>query len=258
MPNYKLITVAVAISAIASIGAASAADLLASYSKTPVVAGYDWSGFFVGEQFGYSWGKTRVLDNGVLTEPGAPTNGFGTGLLAGYNLQRGPLVFGIEEDVGGLVNAIGHGSLPPVGPAGPPGPAGPAGAVGPAGPAGNAGTGPALPNTYKINWDGHAVGKAGFAADHWLFFATGGASFAGFNFQEGVPTGATPPGSLETTLIGFSVGGGIEYAFTQNILGRLQYIYDDFGGHNFTAIDGGTYHVNLTTQTFRGAVSWKW
>jgi outer membrane immunogenic protein len=256
MPNYRsTICKVVAVGAGLGIGAASAADMPGGYSKAPDPV-YDWSGFFVGEHFDYLRGKTRVMDDGVLTEAGAPTSGFGTGLFAGYNWQRGLFVFGVEEDAGGLFSAVGHGIAPPVGPPGPPGPPGPAGPAGPAG-AGVA-TGPAQSNTYKINWDGHAVGKAGFAVNHWLFFATGGLSFAGFNFQEGVPAGATPAGSLETILTGFSVGGGIEYAFTQNILGRLQYIYDDFGGRNFTAIDGGIYHVNLTAQTVKGGVAWKW
>jgi opacity protein-like surface antigen len=57
--------------------------------------------------------------------------------------------------------------------------------------------------------------------------------------------------------VGFSVGAGVEYAFTQHLLGRLQYIYDDFGSKNYAAVDGGTYRVRLTSQTLRGALSWK-
>jgi len=275
MPNYKLtICAAVAVSATLGIGAASAGDFPASYANAPVAAvdpGYNWSGFYVGEHFGYLWGKTRVVDDGVLTESGAPTNGFAGGLFAGYNWQRGPFVFGVEQDAGGLINAIGHGEIIPPGPPGPAGPAGPAGPTGPTGATGPAGatgaTGPAGsaaaaslppgPNTYKINWDAHFVGKAGVAADHWLFFATGGVAFAGFDWQEGVSPGTPPPGWSSVTLIGFSVGGGVEFAITQNLLARVQYIYDDFGAHNFAAIDGGIYHVNLTGQTLRGGFSWK-
>ena len=56
----------------------------------------DWSGPYLGAQLGYDWGRTRVLDNGVLTEPGARTNGALGGALAGYNWQNGLFVFGIE------------------------------------------------------------------------------------------------------------------------------------------------------------------
>jgi outer membrane immunogenic protein len=57
--------------------------------------------------------------------------------------------------------------------------------------------------------------------------------------------------------VGFSVGAGVEYAFSQNLLGRLQYIYDDFGSRDYVASDGGTYRLRLTSQTLRGALSWK-
>src|SRR5713101_802845 len=98
------------------IGAASAADLPARpYTKTPVMAvdpSYDWSGFYIGGHIGYLWGKTRVVDDGILTEPGAPTNGVIGGVLAGYNWQSGPLVLGIEGDIG-WTNAVGHGNSVP-------------------------------------------------------------------------------------------------------------------------------------------------
>jgi hypothetical protein len=41
--------------------------------------------------------------------PGAPTNGVVGGVLAGYNWQSGPLVLGIEADIG-WTNAVGHGT----------------------------------------------------------------------------------------------------------------------------------------------------
>jgi outer membrane immunogenic protein len=106
-------------------------------------------------------------------------------------------------------------------------------------------------------WDSHFVGKAGFTSDRWLLFATGGIAIAGFSFQEGVPAGRPPSNRIPATYVGFSAGGGVEYAFTQNLLGRLQYIYDDFGGKSYTTAYGGTYRVNLTSQTLRGGLSWK-
>jgi outer membrane immunogenic protein len=255
MQRSPVFAAAVVIFAVSSMDTVSAADLPPqSYSKAaPVDPGFNWSGFYVGEHTGYIWGKTRVLDDGVLTEAGAPTSGTAIGLLAGYNWQSGLFVFGVEEDVAGIVDAVGHGVIAPVGPPGPPGPQGPPGPPGPGVP-----TGPSGPNTYKINWDGHLVGKVGIAADNWMLFATGGAAIAGFDWQEGVPAGATPPGWMSRTFIGYSVGAGVEYAITRNILARLQYIYDDFGGHNFGAIDGGTYHASLKGQTARVALSWKW
>ena len=65
----------------------------------PVARASDWSGPYLGGFFGYDWGRTRVIDNGVLTESGARTNGVLGGALAGYNWQRGLFVFGLEADI---------------------------------------------------------------------------------------------------------------------------------------------------------------
>jgi outer membrane immunogenic protein len=240
MRTSRLMVSAAIATAVVGINAASATDLLAPvYTKAPVMVdpAYNWSGFYLGVHAGYIWGRSRVFDNGVLTESGAPTDGFVGGLLAGYNRQMGPFVLGLEGDFG-WSNAQGHGTVvvppPPPPPPLPPG-----------------------PNTYRLMWDSHFVGKAGFTSDRWLLFATGGIAIAGFSFQEGVPPGTPPSNRIPATYLGFSVGGGVEYAFTQNLLGRLQYIYDDFGGKSYTTADGGTYRVNLSSQTLRGGLSWK-
>jgi outer membrane immunogenic protein len=88
----------VAVSAIALTQVALAADmpLKAPIAKAPIAAPrYDWSGFYVGGHVGYLWGRTRVEEDGVVTEPGAPTDGVIGGVLAGYNWQNGPVVFGL-------------------------------------------------------------------------------------------------------------------------------------------------------------------
>ena len=168
------------------------------------------------------------VDDGVLIESGAPTNGVVGGVLAGYNWQRGPLVLGIEGDFG-WTNAHGNGNIPPP-------------AVG-------------TKNLYDARWDAHFVGKAGYAMGQWMIFGTGGLAVIDLDFQEGSLTPAPPVTGGK--YVGFSVGGGVEYAFTRNLLGRLQYIYDDFGSKTYVAADGGIYRVSVTSQTFRGALSWK-
>src|ERR1700712_5612529 len=97
--NTKLLTIIVAAGLAGH--SAFAADVAAPvYKAPPPVRAYDWSGPYIGGHLGYDWGRTRVLDNGVLTEPGAPTNGAVGGLLAGYRWQSGILVYGLEADIG--------------------------------------------------------------------------------------------------------------------------------------------------------------
>ena len=105
MRNSKfIVSAAVAVSAIAGIGAASGADLpvKAPYVKAPVAMVYDWTGFYVGANLGWSFGRART----ELLIAGAP---FGStsqrmdeilgGLQAGYNWQNGRGVFGLEADI---------------------------------------------------------------------------------------------------------------------------------------------------------------
>ena len=67
----RALTSAVAVSAfaaIAGISSASAADLAARpYTKAPIMVdpGYNWSGFYIGGNVGYSWGRERT--DGSLT-----------------------------------------------------------------------------------------------------------------------------------------------------------------------------------------------
>lgn len=227
-----------AVGIMAVVEAGHAADMAAPMpvkAPIPAVVEYNWSGFYAGVHAGYVFGRSRVFDDGVLTESGAPTEGGVGGLLAGYNWQSGPLVLGLEGDFG-WANAIGHGTAPPP----PPPPPLPPG-----------------PNTYRLKWDSHLVGRLGYASGHWLFFAAGGLAVADFSFQEGVVPGAPPQPAIAATYAGYSVGAGVEYAFTQNLLGRLQYVYDNFGSKNFITPTGDTYRVDLSGQTVRAALAWK-
>jgi outer membrane immunogenic protein len=55
------------------------------------------------------------------------------------------------------------------------------------------------------------------------------------------------------TFTGGSIGGGVEQAFTRQISGRLEYLYDDFG-HKTYVMPDDTYRVGVTGSTVRGAV----
>jgi len=214
-------------------GTASAADMPV---KAPVPKAaklpYDWSGLYLGGHIGYLWGRTRVEEDGVVTEPNASTNGTIGGVLAGYNWQRGPVVFGLEGDFG-WTNAHGTGAvLPPVV------------------------ITTQAPNTYDVNWTGHIRGRAGYAFDNWLLFIAGGFAVADFEFHEGAVTTTVlpPPGGK---YYGWSIGGGAEVAITRNLIGRVEYLYDDFGHKDYIGVTGEPYRVSFRGQTVRGALAWK-
>jgi outer membrane immunogenic protein len=228
---------------------ATAADLSRPsapvYTKAqPIVAaGYDWSGFYAGGHAGYDWGRAHVIDNGVLTENAVPMNGAIGGVLAGINWQSGSFVYGVEGDFG-LSGLRGHGDAVPLPPPPPPPPSPPPPPVV---------LPPALPNQYDVNVSGNIRGRIGVAVvPTTLVYAAGGLAVAEFKFREN-----SGPIQNKELLIGWSIGGGIDQAFTKNLIGRIEYLYADYGHKDFTVVPGDVYNIGFKAQTVRGALMWK-
>jgi len=226
------------------------------YTKAPplpaAVPPYNWSGFYVGGHLGYLWGRTHVDDDGVTAERNARTNGVVGGAMVGYNWQIERVVFGLEGDFG-WTNAHGVGCIENCDNGG--------------GTAGVAATAAPLivitrgPNSYDVRWTSHLRGRLGYAADNWLFFVAGGFAAADLRFREGTitTTVVTPPDGNNDggKYYGWSVGGGIEWAFTRNLFARAEYLYDNFGHKDYVGILGDRYRVSLTGHTVRGALGFK-
>jgi len=251
MRNSKIVVAAaLAISAILSISAASAADLPArTYTKAPVVVdpAYSWTGGYVGVTAGGGWGSfhpstSSVFDpNGyfvgvgslaALNAAGAQSikaTGFTGGFEAGYNWQSGNFVFGIEGDIesfrlrGGAVSSAVYPCCAP------------ATLI--------------VTSNASADWLATARVRLGFAANDWLFFGTGGAAFtnlkANFTFSDncGQVAGCNLGGangaeaaSLSATKAGYAVGGGIEKAIGQNWTVKAEYLYVNFGSVTGTGI----------------------
>src|SRR4051812_9249070 len=103
-----------AFAAMAVISAASAADLAARpYTKAPVmVEVWNWTGFYIGGNAGYSWGRSNtdvsyfnsvtgapiVPPAGSVTGAGFDMNGAIAGGQIGYNWQSSNWLFGLEAD----------------------------------------------------------------------------------------------------------------------------------------------------------------
>ena len=78
---------------------------------------------------------------------------------------------------------------------------------------------------------GEATRRLGFAFDRWLVYGKGGVAWAHDKYSTNF---YTFPGTIgiDETRIGWTVGGGVEYAFAPNWSGKLEYNYMDFGSKN--------------------------
>ncbi len=205
---YRQILMA-SVGAIALAGSAFAADL-PSRAPPPVyvppVPIFTWTGIYVGGQIGYAWGtsNTNLGDNfGDYVSFSTNNSGVIGGAHVGYNLQLSQFVVGLEGDVDGssLRKSISNTALI---------------------------DGVLVPTTISgnINVQGSIRGRVGYAFDRVLLYATGGVAFAGINGSISTPFGYD---SASTTRVGWTVGGGLEYAITNNWSVRAEYRYAQFG-----------------------------
>jgi outer membrane immunogenic protein len=185
------------------IGAASAADMPrrapAYKAPEPIMAQpYNWTGFYVGGNLGYGWGRQ---DNSVdgTSVGSANVNGIIGGGQVGYNWQVNQIVFGLEADFQGS-GQKGDGSF----------------------------TVP-FPGTFtnKLDWFGTVRGRVGYAFDRWLPYVTGGWAYGHGSIDASAP--GVGAGSVSNTYSGWTVGGGLEYAFLNNWSAKIEYLYVDFG-----------------------------
>jgi len=210
-----------ALALLASTMAATAADLAPTPMEpvVPVAAAFSWSGLYAGLHAGYGFGDVDVNENGSLVATGS-IDGFVGGALAGYNYQINQFVLGAEID-GGFAAIDGNGAKIDT-------------------------------YHYDVNWTANARLRAGVAFDRALLFIAGGLAFADIDLSEG-GIGGFSSGGIYT---GWTIGAGVDYAFTDNIVGRVEYLYADYGSKNYT-FGGDSYKGSVTNSVVRAALIWK-
>ncbi|MDX3926211.1 MAG: porin family protein [Shinella sp.] len=84
---------------------------------------------------------------------------------------------------------------------------------------------------FGTDWAGSVRGRIGYAFDQALIYATAGwAATRGYVDVPGL-------GKDEETFNGYTVGAGLDYAFTNQIFGRVEYRYNDYGDKDLQGIN---------------------
>src|SRR5215510_296065 len=166
--------------------AANAADMPVKAPALPEPP-YNWSGAYVGANFGGAWtsGSLNIPSNnfyGGLTE-------FIAGVQAGFNFQAGHLLFGVEGDFDGAT--FSHPTLP-------------------------------IPTLGSVSqhWISTAAGRIGLVEDRWLLYAKVGGGWVHSSAILNFP-GVSWSGS--NTSSGWLVGAGLEYGFKSHWTLRVEY-----------------------------------
>ena len=262
----------------ASITSAFAADLgVRPPARAPIMVPevLSWTGFYIGGNGGYSWGRSRSTVTFVNSVTGVPiaapagsvtANDFNldggvAGGQIGYNWQTSNFVFGLEADLQWSgergSSAFTCGATPLIG-----------GVCVPGAtflPPGAAGTGLAL--DQRLEWFGTFRARAGLlVTPSVLAYVTGGLAYGSLKTDAAL-TSFTPLGvavtglsSSKETHAGWTVGGGLEAKFGSNWSGKLEYLYMDLGSFDntvalVTPAIGATIDSRITDHVFRAGIN---
>jgi outer membrane immunogenic protein len=275
---------------------AQAAGLPVKAAPAPVAPVYNWTGFYIGGNIGYSWGRSSstlsfsdAATGTVLSSTGTnfDLNGWIGGGQIGYNWQRNNWVFGLEADIqasgqkGDTAGSCAGGALTSVatlnGVCTP-------GHIGDTTPFNVA----AIPVDGTLNqsleWFGTVRGRIGPAITPTLIvYVTGGLAYgevastysvSGTNIigQQGTNTFTLVPVfasfSNSTTKTGWTAGAGIEGALGGNWTGRIEYLYVDLGtvsgvlGTPLVTTTGAlltsSFSSRITDNILRIAINYRW
>jgi outer membrane immunogenic protein len=225
----KLLT---AIAALGLIGTpAFAADM--AVKAPPPAPVYSWTGWYVGGNVGYSWGKAdsefnvdpvtvSILGGGSVTIPRSAgsdpldLNGIIGGGQIGYNWQLSRnLVAGLEADWQGSGEKASH-TIDPL-----------------------LLTFTTVTNyEAKISWFGTLRGRIGYVWDRWMLYATGGLAYGGVKLAGTTTVSGTLGGTPFAVVTGighskvnagWTLGGGIEGPLLNNWTWKAEYLYMDLG-----------------------------
>lgn len=167
----------------------------------------------------YSWQGPYVGANlgyqwGATTNNPTEPSGVAGGVQGGYNFQSGPFVFGVEADLqlSGAEDRF-------------------------------------APWKFSNPWFGTLRGRAGYAFNNILLYATGGFAYGSLRAEH------TPTGLAQTTTgLGWAAGGGMEVALISNWTVRAEYLYVDLSDrpYSLTGVSNG-----LESQLLRFGINYR-
>ncbi|WP_029004564.1 outer membrane protein [Azorhizobium doebereinerae] len=213
--------------ALAVAAPASAADLATRYpvkaAVVPVAPVFSWTGFYIGGNVGYGGGSYDYTFGSATASSDA--SGFIAGGQLGYNYQfANNVVLGVETDIQwsgiqGDMNVNGT-SL-----------------------------------KTSLDYFGTVRARVGYAFDRILPYVTGG--FAYGKSKTSVET-ASLTGDDSSTGTGWTLGGGLEYAITNNWTFKTEYLYVDLGSNDY-AISGTSSSLSVDNKyhTVKAGLNYK-
>jgi outer membrane immunogenic protein len=202
-------------------------------APAPPECDYTWTGFYFGGNAGYGWGSADthfdpLPDAATFVDLAPQTlnpdpSGFIGGGQVGYNWQWNKwLVLGVETDFQGSDIEGSHRRSP---------------FLDFDGDIANDDPNVFLEAHERMQWFGTARGRIGFAPlCRLLVYATGGLAYGNVDYsaQTNFDNGFTYSTKFSETNVGWTVGGGLEYAISHHWSVKAEYLYYDLGNQSRT------------------------
>jgi len=226
----------------AAVATASAADLKPMYTKAPPPPApiFSWTGFYIGLNAGGKWANfDQTVTSGatVFTFDDRRDSSWIAGGQIGYNWQApgSNWVFGIEGDIDAQDFNRARVLAAPIGPfiAG---------------------------DTFAVEskWQASLRGRIGYAFDRALLYATGGVAFT--QRKATVTLVGLGTATNDDTLVGGTVGAGLEYAIWNNVSVGVEGRWSFYGDQDITGTVGGipvAERISLDTAEVMGKLNFR-
>lgn len=168
------------------------------YAPAPVPAAYNWTGLYIGANAGWGFATASATATflGASATASEDLNGFVGGGQLGVNYQFGMAVIGVEADFEASTQSLTT-------------------------------TSGIITATDQIPWLTTVRGRVGAAFDRVLVYTTGGFGYG--EFKSTITATGFGSASASQSHGAWTVGGGVEVGITNNLSGRIEYLYLDTG-----------------------------
>lgn len=232
--------------ACAGIAGLTSAAQSQDYGFDAVPALHQWQGFYAGAHVGGAWGSTSAHDTGNVNTLddywSAAPSGVVAGVQLGYNWRTGPVLYGVEGDLGYL---------------------------GLAGSATTAYVPFGYDRSTHTDSDFYMTlrGRLGFIYNQWAVYATGGYIGADTTVSiveacNDVVCGGSfaTSGSNSSFRNGWTLGGGIEGDLGGPWTAKVEYLYYDLGSKTITTTGSGgstTWKADTDGSLVRAGINYR-
>jgi outer membrane immunogenic protein len=231
--RIRFVVVAGAACAAGLVSPAFAADLggprqapIDRYEPAPVHSSRPglWQGIYWGLSGGYGWGDSSISNATQDTDVGP--EGWLASATVGYNYMVGQnFLIGIEGDLGFMNISNDDKSV-----------------------------NGSIYRTSFGPWWGTMRARAGLAFGRLMIYGTGGIAFAAV--EEDVIS-ASGTVSNDDVRSGWVAGGGLEWAFSESVSAKVEYLHMDFGGHSALSSNLDDYDFNNRIDVVRAGINFK-